>query len=167
MNSSDLFVFLSSCRKAVVFNMDPANESVPYEAAVNISELINARKVAEDLSLGPNGSLLYAMEYLEKNISWLLEKVNQHKKDYILFDFPGQVELYTHNECIRSIVQILVRKGHRVRCHVENGFHVELFITALCLNSPLTLRPSIIPYILKLYTVACVIHFLDHCRQSC
>lgn len=95
--------------------MDPANESVPYEAAVNITELINARKVAEDLSLGPNGSLLYAMEFLEKNIAWLLEKINEHKKDYVLFDFPGQVELYTHNDCIRNIVQTLVRNGHRVR----------------------------------------------------
>lgn len=94
--------------------MDPANENVPYEAAVDISELVSAQKVAQDLSLGPNASLVYSMEFLEKNIHWLDEKLEKHKKDYILFDFPGQVELYTHNDCIRNIVQRLVSKGHRV-----------------------------------------------------
>lgn len=102
-------------RKAVVFNMDPANEKVPYEAAVDIADLVNAEKVAAELSLGPNGSLLYAMEFLEKNMAWLEKKIAEHKEDYVLFDFPGQIELYTHNDCIRNIVQKLLKKGHRVR----------------------------------------------------
>lgn len=97
-----------------MFNMDPANDSVPYKAAADISELVDANKVATDLSLGPNGSLLYAMEFLEKNVKWLLEKIDRFKDFYILFDFPGQVELYTHNTCIRNIVQTLVQHGHRV-----------------------------------------------------
>lgn len=97
-----------------MFNMDPANENVPYEADVDITELVNTESVAANLSLGPNGSLLYAMEFLEKNLSWLEKKLIQHKNKYILFDFPGQVELYTHNDCIRNIVQRLLGKGHRV-----------------------------------------------------
>lgn len=101
-------------RKAVVFNMDPANEDVPYEAAVDIAELVSSEAIASELSLGPNGSLLYAMEFLEKNLSWLEKKLDEHKGEYILFDFPGQIELYTHNECIRNIVQPLLRKGYRV-----------------------------------------------------
>lgn len=101
-------------RDAVVFNMDPANEKVPYEAAVDISELVNAQKVASELSLGPNGSLLYAMEFLERNMQWLDKKLVEHMNKYILFDFPGQIELYTHNECIRAVVQRLNRRGYRV-----------------------------------------------------
>lgn len=101
-------------RKAAVFNMDPANENVPYTAAVDISELVNAEKVAEEFKLGPNGSLLYAMEYLENNLKWLEKKLKEHEDKYILFDFPGQVELYTHNECVRNIVQWLLKKKHRV-----------------------------------------------------
>lgn len=94
--------------------MDPANEQVPYEAAVDICDLVSANNVAKDLSLGPNGSLLYAMELLEKNVHWLEKKLETHSKDYILFDFPGQIELYTHNDCIRNIVQKLISKGHRI-----------------------------------------------------
>lgn len=98
----------------MVFNMDPANENMPYEAGVDISELVSAEKVAEELSLGPNGSLLYAMEFLEQNIHWLEKKLDENNDKYILFDFPGQIELYTHNDCIRNIVQLLVKKGFRV-----------------------------------------------------
>lgn len=99
--------------------MDPANEGAPYEAAVDIADLVSAEKVASTLSLGPNGSLLYAMEFLEKNVSWLEQKLNEHKDKYILFDFPGQIELYTHNDCVRNIVQLLVKKGHRVSATLQ------------------------------------------------
>lgn len=108
-------LLVTNHRKAAVFNMDPANENLPYEADVDIAELVDVEAVAAKLSLGPNGSLLYAMEFLEKNLSWLEKKLIQHKDKYVLFDFPGQVELYTHNGCIRNIVQRLLREGHRVR----------------------------------------------------
>lgn len=114
LDTSLVVVITGLVRDAVVFNMDPANENVPYEAAVDISELVSAQKVASELSLGPNGSLLYAMEFLERNMGWLDNKLLQHKTKYILFDFPGQIELYTHNECIRAIVQRLTRRGYRV-----------------------------------------------------
>lgn len=102
-------------RKAVIFNMDPANDTLPYTAAVDIRDLVNVSAVAREHKLGPNGSLLYAMEVLEKNIKWLLSHIAKHESSYILFDFPGQVELYTHNGCIRNIVQhLVVGKGHRL-----------------------------------------------------
>jgi len=34
---------------------------------------------------------------------------------YILFDCPGQVELYTHHESMRNIAVQLQNKGYRVR----------------------------------------------------
>lgn len=102
-------------RDAVVFNMDPANENMPYEPAANIADLVSADAVAAELSLGPNGTLLYAMEYLEQNLDWLDARLKENRGKYILFDFPGQVELYTHNQCVRNIVQRLVKKRYRVR----------------------------------------------------
>lgn len=110
--------------------MDPANDSVPYDVAVDIAELVSAREVAERLSLGPNASLLYAMEFLDKNFQWLDEKLKRYSNHYILFDFPGQVELYTHNDCIRNIVQRLVAQGHRV-CYssITHFFYLSTTIT--------------------------------------
>ncbi|KAF8024643.1 hypothetical protein BT93_F1730 [Corymbia citriodora subsp. variegata] len=42
-------------RKVAVINLDPANDMLPYECAVNIEELIKLSDVMMEHSLGPNG----------------------------------------------------------------------------------------------------------------
>lgn len=42
-------------RKTVVVNLDPANDSLPYECVIDISELVSLQEVQENLNLGPNG----------------------------------------------------------------------------------------------------------------
>jgi hypothetical protein len=42
-------------RRVAVVNLDPANDVLPYDCAVNICELVDADSVAETLGLGPNG----------------------------------------------------------------------------------------------------------------
>eukprot|EP00188_Purpureofilum_apyrenoidigerum_P003220 Plantae.Rhodophyta-Purpureofilum_apyrenoidigerum.ctg33145.p1 GENE.Plantae.Rhodophyta-Purpureofilum_apyrenoidigerum.ctg33145~~Plantae.Rhodophyta-Purpureofilum_apyrenoidigerum.ctg33145.p1 ORF type:complete len:302 (+),score=64.07 Plantae.Rhodophyta-Purpureofilum_apyrenoidigerum.ctg33145:146-1051(+) len=101
-------------RACAIVNLDPANERLPYSAAVDIIDLVSAKQKAADFSLGPNGTLIYCMEYLETNMDWLFDKVNGLKGQYILFDFPGQVELFTHYTVVRSIVQQLVKKDSRI-----------------------------------------------------
>lgn len=41
--------------------------------------------------MGPNGAMLYCLEYLEKNVDWLVERLRGLKQKYLVFDFPGQV----------------------------------------------------------------------------
>lgn len=101
-------------RKVVVINLDPANEGLPYECAVDLSELITLEDVMEGLKLGPNGGLIYCMEYLESNLDWLEAKLKQHHDCYFLFDCPGQVELYTHHSSVRNIFAQLSRWSFRV-----------------------------------------------------
>jgi len=101
-------------RACAIVNLDPANELLPYSAAVDIVDLVSARQKAIDYGLGPNGTLIYCMEYLEANMDWLFEKVKGLKGQYILFDFPGQVELFTHYTVVRSIVQQLVKRDFRI-----------------------------------------------------
>jgi hypothetical protein len=44
----------------------------------------------EEFDLGPNGGLLYCMEFLEKNMEWLQNKIESQSKDtYFIFDMPG------------------------------------------------------------------------------
>ena len=71
--------------------LDPANEDVVYEAAVDVVQLVKLEDVMATLNLGPNGALVYCMEFLERNADWLLEQVAHYKDHYLLFDFPGQV----------------------------------------------------------------------------
>lgn len=107
--------FLSAIgRKVAVVNLDPANEGIPYQCAVDISELITLTDVMENLKLGPNGGLIYCMEYLEANFDWLQEKLSQFRGHYFLFDCPGQVELFTHHNSLRNIFAQLARWNFRV-----------------------------------------------------
>jgi GTPase SAR1 family protein len=62
-------------RKVAIVNLDPANDNLPYTPAVDISDLVHLESVMEEFGLGPNGGLVYCMDYLEKNIDWLQEKL--------------------------------------------------------------------------------------------
>ena len=60
-------------------NLDPANEFVPYECAIDIRELVTVQAVMEKYNLGPNGALIFAMEYIVENLDWLVERLQKHK----------------------------------------------------------------------------------------
>lgn len=101
-------------RKVAVVNLDPANEGMPYPCAVDISELITLPDVMESLKLGPNGGLIYCMEYLEANLDWLQEKLAAFRGHYYLFDCPGQVELYTHHSALKNVFAQMAKWNFRV-----------------------------------------------------
>jgi len=101
-------------RKVVIVNMDPANEGLPYSCAVDIAELVALDDVMEGLKLGPNGGLIYSMEYVEVNMDWLEKKLKEHGDCYFLFDCPGQVELYTHHTSVKNIFAQLSKWNFRV-----------------------------------------------------
>jgi len=48
----------------------------------------------DEYGLGPNGAMLYCMEYLEKNFDWLEEGLNELQGGYFIFDIAGQVSLF-------------------------------------------------------------------------
>lgn len=59
--------------------------------SADIRELIQVDDVMEDDSLrfGPNGGLVFCMEYFANNFAWLEETLGHTEDDYILFDCPG------------------------------------------------------------------------------
>jgi hypothetical protein len=73
--------------KVSIVNIDPANDHLPYPCAVNIADLITLDDVMEEYGLGPNGGMMYCMEYLEKNLDWLLEKMQPLKGRPIIYSF--------------------------------------------------------------------------------
>lgn len=102
-------------RRVAVVNLDPANEGLPYECAVDVGELVGLGDVMDAMRLGPNGGLLYCMEYLEANLDWLRAKLDPFRGHYFLFDCPGQVELCTHHGALRSIFSQMAQWDLRVR----------------------------------------------------
>ncbi|NXE50187.1 GPN2 GTPase, partial [Casuarius casuarius] len=123
-------------RRVVVVNLDPANEVTPYQCAVDISELITLPDVMESLKLGPNGGLIYCMEYLEANFDWLQEKLAAFRGHYYLFDCPGQVELYTHHGALKNVFAQLAKWNFRLAAvHLVDSHYCTdpgKFISVLC-----------------------------------
>lgn len=103
-------------RPISIVNLDPANDNIPYPCAIDIASLITLQDAMDTYSLGPNGGMLYCMEYLDENFDWLDEKLKALGKDaYVVFDLPGQVELSTNHESLKNIIKKLSKSGFRVR----------------------------------------------------
>jgi GTPase SAR1 family protein len=109
-------LFSALGRPISIVNLDPANEHLPYPCAVDLGELVTLDDAMRTHALGPNGGMLFCMEYLEANFDWLDERLAALGKDaYILFDLPGQVELSTNHDSVKRIVGRLTKMGYRVR----------------------------------------------------
>jgi hypothetical protein len=110
-------------RQCSVVNLDPANDHTSYPCALDIRDLVTLEEIMSDDRLGPNGGILYALEELENNMEWLEEGLKEIGEDYILFDCPGQVELYTHHNSLRNIIYRLQKNGFRlVAVHLSDCF---------------------------------------------
>lgn len=92
-----------------VVNLDPAAEHFDYQPLVDIRELIHVQDTMEDeeLHFGPNGGLVFCLEYLIENSDWLRDQLGDQDDDYVLFDCPGQIELYTHLTAVKKLVKML------------------------------------------------------------
>lgn len=116
-----MYQFFSAIgRKLCIVNLDPANDKLPYpKCDLDIRDFITIEEIMEELSLGPNGGLMYALESLnEELIDEFVDKIQGLLNDsnYLLFDCPGQVELFTHDNSLFKIFQKLTKKDIRLCC---------------------------------------------------
>ncbi|EDV92882.1 GPN-loop GTPase 3 [Drosophila grimshawi] len=109
---------MDSKRNIQVVNLDPAAEHFNYSPLADIRELIHLDDAMEDeeLHYGPNGGLIFCLEFLIENQDWLKAQLcggedelmlGEPDDDYILFDMPGQIELFTHLKMGKQLVQLL------------------------------------------------------------
>ena len=55
---------------------------------------------------------MYCMEYLEAHADEIIETISERISSgnyYLILDFPGQVELYTHSTCVQKLLQKMVK----------------------------------------------------------
>ncbi|KAF2855874.1 hypothetical protein T440DRAFT_485943 [Plenodomus tracheiphilus IPT5] len=124
-------------RKCSVVNLDPANDHTSYEPAVDVRDLVTIDEIMEQEALGPNGGVLFALEELEHNFDWLEASLKELGDEYILFDCPGQVELFTHHGSLRNIFFRLQKLGYRlVVVHLTDSIILSrpsLYVSSLLL----------------------------------
>ncbi|KAK8823877.1 hypothetical protein WA538_001165 [Blastocystis sp. DL] len=104
-----------SNRRAYVVNLDPAAEELPYDCDLDIRDLISLEDAVDEMKLGPNGGLVFCIEYLSENMEWLEDELSQFDEDgYFIFDCPGQIELFTHFSFLGDITTRLSEFGFRL-----------------------------------------------------
>ena len=96
-------------------NDQEAHEHValPYDTLLDVcEEVVNLSSVMDELGLGPNGGLVYCMEYIEHHLDHVVGLIRARIRPgtYLLLDLPGQVELYTHCTCVQNILARLTKE---------------------------------------------------------
>lgn len=61
----------------------------------------------DEYHLGPNGGLLFCMESLLEDVDWLIKQIRELPQKYYIFDCPGQVELYSHHDCVHRLLDAI------------------------------------------------------------
>ncbi|KAJ4303624.1 hypothetical protein N0V90_002525 [Kalmusia sp. IMI 367209] len=97
-------------RPCFYVNLDPAAEDFAFDPDLDIKDLISLEDVMDEMSLGPNGGLIYCFEFLMENLDFLTDPLEEVTDEYlIIFDMPGQIELYTHVPILPDLVKTLMR----------------------------------------------------------
>ncbi|XP_064121540.1 GPN-loop GTPase 1-like [Macrobrachium nipponense] len=88
--------FLNVRKPHNVVNLDPAVDHVPYMSYIDIRDTVNYKEVMKQYGLGPNGGIVTSLNLFStmfNDVLKLIEK-KEHELDYVIFDTPGQIEVF-------------------------------------------------------------------------
>jgi hypothetical protein len=101
----EIYKYLISIKNSVkIVNLDPSIENIEYPNSIDIRNLIKTEDVMDEFFLGPNGALIFCLEYLMDNLVWFEKEVTFSSEKNFIFDLPGQIELYTHCGLVRDFI---------------------------------------------------------------
>ncbi len=80
----------------VTVNLDPGAESLPYDPDVDVRNSVNLHELMDKYDLGPNGGLVLAADMIASKAPELLDEISDFNADYVIFDTPGQMELFAY-----------------------------------------------------------------------
>jgi GTPase SAR1 family protein len=113
--------FYKSCEKKerniFCVNMDPGAETFSYPVVIDIRSLISIDLVMETEEIGPNCAIVETLELFQEDYNlkeWLQRELGNYDDDYLFIDCVGQVELYTHLNTFKPIVEIFIELGYKV-----------------------------------------------------
>lgn len=83
--------------KPYVINLDPACKEVPYSANIDIRDTVNYKEVMKQYKLGPNGGIVTSLNLFTTKFHQVIELINKASEEhnYVVFDTPGQIEVFT------------------------------------------------------------------------
>ncbi|MCS7122265.1 MAG: ATP/GTP-binding protein [Archaeoglobaceae archaeon] len=120
-------------------NLDPATEPI-FKASKDVRDFVKAEEIMKKFSLGINGALMKSMQLIEN----FAEKLKVDA-DFVLYDTPGQMELFIYSESGRNVVRILSDRFTVSLFLIDSSQAIEPenFIAAVMQNVIVSLRLSI------------------------
>ena len=125
-------------------------------APIQGGDLIRCRKYDSSLIVLAVSVCACVFRYLMENISWLQDAIADYGDDYLIFDCPGQIELYTHLPVMQRLVRFLTKQCGYEMCAIY--LLDSLFITdssrfisgtLMCLSAMVQLEPPHINILTK------------------
>lgn len=108
-----------------VVNLDPACRNVPFPANIDIRDTVNYKEVMKQYQLGPNGGIVTSLNLFATKFDQVLElidkRINEKGTECIIFDTPGQIEVFTWSASGNIITEALAAKYPTVIVYVMDS----------------------------------------------
>lgn len=123
--SSVLQTYLTSHQlDAVLVNLDPAVENLPYAPDVDVRDYVDARDIMRKTGLGPNGALIASIDMLLVNIDEIKDEIWGYKSNYVIIDTPGQMELFAFRPTGPLVLKALIGDAKSVTMFLIDASYV-------------------------------------------
>ncbi len=125
---------------AKAVNLDPASDPI-YEAQADVRNFVKTEEVMKEYGLGINGALIKSMELALEHVEDLLLK-----GDYVLYDTPGQMELFLYLKAGMEVARRIAEHDTTVALFVvdsEIAMSPENYVSILAQNAVIALRTGI------------------------
>lgn len=103
------------CRRhrynVITVNLDPGVRHIPYDPEIDVREWIVLEEVMKEYGLGPNGAQIVCADMIALNVSEIEERLGEYRADYVLFDTPGQLELFAFRSAGKVMLDHLGRNN--------------------------------------------------------
>ncbi|CDS42487.1 GPN loop GTPase 1 [Echinococcus multilocularis] len=78
-------------------NLDPAVYHLPYYANIDIRDTVKFKEVMKQYGFGPNGAIMTSLNFFSTRFDQVLNLINKNacRYRYVVFDTPGQIEVFT------------------------------------------------------------------------
>jgi len=105
-----------------VVNLDPACREVPFPANIDIRDTVNYKEVMKQYQLGPNGGIVTSLNLFATKFDQVLDLLENRcktkKTEYVIFDTPGQIEVFTWSASGNIITEALAARYPTVIVYV-------------------------------------------------
>lgn len=92
---------------ALTVNLDPGAEVLAYDADVDVREWVVLGQIMEEYNLGPNGAQVVAADIMALQSQDIATAVTEMEADYVLYDVPGQLELFAFRSSSQRLMEVL------------------------------------------------------------